>query len=207
MTERTLFAEFVAGSHLYGSATEGSDKDLVRLWYPTLEEAVANKAVTIAQSVTPQVDIRGITLGQFVMSLGKNNENTLLAIHYWESFKIPSVAYINKAFVLGLAETGESMMKHAVTSKIYAHGWRYQAAAAELAETGSWQGYPLTGAKLEKYVEIRSTPDGSLTYEPNDALMTLIKESPYLAPTKIDYQYLANWVWEKYTSYFNGVDR
>lgn len=205
---RTLFAEFQAGGRLYGSSTDMSDNDLVRIWYPSLIEAVSNRPVTISQKMTPEADVRNILLGEFVMSLGKNNENTLLAIHYAAEIGISPSWYLNRAFTMELFKTGEAMQRFAKNAKIYAHGYRYKAIAHRLA-LGEFTGYPLHPDDLETYRHLRTLSVEALTervenWKPADSLKARIASSPALRDTPIETFKLAEWVWDKYAGLYDA---
>lgn len=205
---RTLFAELQSGSRLYGSATDTSDNDLVRIWFPTQAEVVSNRQVTIAQTISNDTDVRNIVLGEFVMGLGKNNENTLLAIHYRKEIGIDPERFVNKAFVLELFKTGSNMQKFAKTAKIYAHGYRYRAIAIRLAQ-GQFTKYPLLDHDLSIYKRLRAMTDEEAVENASkfriDESVT-INDSTHLSNQKIDTQYLAEWVWNQYAGLYGGVE-
>jgi hypothetical protein len=203
--DRTLYAEFTTGSKLYGSATDKSDTDLVRLWYPTLAELVGNGQVTISQRFHNGYDVRGLLLGDFVMSLGKNNENTLLAMHYADEYfeGIDPNWYVSAGFVKGLINTADSMMRFAKTSKVYAHGYRYLA-SAEAIMNGSRDPYPMAPEVLERYMEIRADEEPPTWAGPSIDLLD--RASSEMPTWSVDTGSLAEWTWQAYQRFYGNGD-
>lgn len=162
MSQRKRFATFQIGSHLYGDAKPSSDLDLLNLWYPTTKEMVSNQRVVIPSNVTDAIDQRNLLLGDFVMSLGANPENTLIFLQYRDWFPgLDPVWFLRTSTIRTMLVSAEGMWKNnhkaKNPSKQLAHAYRYLLGAMFMDEYLDGKSpYPLEGVYLDVYKQIRA---------------------------------------------------
>lgn len=153
-TERKLWATLTLGSHLYGTAVEGSDTDLLHLYIPTTAELVANRRVSIPQRIENGIDNRHLLLGDFIMSLGHNPEHMVLAYHYADLFQGLDTAWLTGRALHAMLDASWSMWDKAQTPKNRAHAYRYALAANAMAKGSPL--YPLLNQFYVQYMRLRN---------------------------------------------------
>lgn len=129
MSDYTILHEWVIGSHLYGTAREGSDLDLHRLVIPSRYWQVSNRVLTVPQrfetneELGTQVDIRTTHLGMFIVNLGYNPEFSFHSAYYLPDLKH---LWLRKSVLLRFLDIADRMWEHAKTPKNYAQAFMYE---------------------------------------------------------------------------------
>jgi hypothetical protein len=202
MSPRSLYTRLIVGSRLYGYDTAESDLDFLDLVVPTKMELIANKRITIPQSITDTADTRTMLLGEFVMSLGTNPENSLIAMHYQDEFPDPAL-WLRKQTAFRLIEVAEKMMLQAGKPKMAATAFRYISGAIDLSEDGMLT-YPMSDEQVYtmRWLLKDSDEPKNVTYHWEN-LMAGINESG-LSNEDIDYEAMAEWTAQIYLEVHNN---
>lgn len=197
---RIAYATLPVGSHLYGGATEESDHDVLALVIPTLTELVGNRRITISQTYGGGLDTRTVLLGDFVMSLGVNPENTLIALSYPEHFP-DSDLWLRWSTSTTMFNSGMAMFKNAAKiqedrrGKQLGHAYRYILGALQIKMKLPTT-YPLTGDVFKVYMSIRNDEYGLDDYPPAFDLDDF--GDPMIPDTDRDTEAMARWVADIY---------
>jgi hypothetical protein len=153
--ERRLYALLTVGSHLFGTTTEESDLDRLELLIPSTEEMVDMRArPNLPQCIRNGIDTRQMFLGNFVMSLGTNVENMVVAYHYAELFEDIQTLWLNGRALRNILAAAENMWDNAKTPKNKAHAYRYTLAAIQMSQGRVL--YPMEANFHENYMGLRN---------------------------------------------------
>ena len=209
--KRRLWAALPTGSQLYGTQTPESDEDTVQIWIPTWAELVSNKVVTIPQRITElgdtQLDVRGVLLGHFVMSLGHNPENMVLAHENPNRFGEIHHLWFKGDALTHMLNVAENMWTHAKTGANVAHAFRYASTIASWVLNPGVLAYPMNEITRDKYLEMKrqSNPEqarlvyGQVNWERGTkGLRDTIEREWKTTQTDEDRDALARWVMSQY---------
>jgi hypothetical protein len=183
----TLF-ELVIGSRLYGTSRPDSDVDLLVLVCPSKEELVSNRTVRVPQVLDNGMDIRTVHYGQFVMSLGHNPSNTIVAYAYEPLFGFLKHTWLRKSTLLTFLDHADAQWKYAKSPKNYANAFLVERAVMAMIQGREL--FPLRNGDYDDYMAILDGTFELLSWRGTGLTRTVVLRSP-LGDTPIDKRALA----------------
>lgn len=174
-TSRRLWTTLLLGSHLYGTAVEGSDTDLLELYLPTPVELVENRRYTLSQCIKDGIDTRGALLGDFVMSLGINVEHSTLAYHYSDLFGELQPYWLNGQAIRNILDAATNMWVNGKTPKNKAHAYRYAYCAMRMCQ--GLELYPMVDQAHVEYMALRNDETNQRTTESFLGALAVIRDA------------------------------